>query len=83
MEIYRSLFIVLAPWLIFLVLALTAKFLIKSARKRGATAVAFGSVSQMVLPDPNVEKTIEIVMKAKRMENEEEVNEDNKPKRHT
>jgi hypothetical protein len=67
MEFYQSIFIMLSPWLIFLALALIAKFLIKSARKRNTAAVAFGAISQMVLPDPQVEKTIEIVTEAKRV----------------
>lgn len=72
MDIYRSAFIMLSPWLIFILLAFVAKFLMKSARKRGSTAVAFGAISQAVLPDPQVEKTIEIVVQSKRAIKENE-----------
>lgn len=78
MDIYRSVFIMLSPWLIFLLLAVVAVFLIKSAKKRNSTAVAFGAVSQMLLPDPQVEKTIEIVVENKRVIKESEENQKNK-----
>lgn len=78
MEYYRELLIVLSPWLIFITLALLAKFLIKSAKKRNGAAVAFGVMAQMFLPDPQVEKTIETVVVEKKMikKQDEEAKED-------
>jgi hypothetical protein len=76
MEIYRSVFIMLSPWLTFILLALVAKFLLKSARKRSSAAIAFGAFSQMLLPDPQVEKTIEMVVETKQAIKQNEDNED-------
>ncbi|MEW6991346.1 hypothetical protein AADZ91_11720 [Colwelliaceae bacterium 6441] len=56
-----ELFIAILPWVIFIVLALLAKFLINTAKKRKGLAVALGMMAQMFLPDPQVEKTIEII----------------------
>ena len=46
------LFIMLAPWLVFVVLAIFACLLLKLARKRKGIAFAFGVFVQMFTPDP-------------------------------
>ncbi len=55
------LFIVLAPWLVFVTLAMIACWLVKLARKRKAIALAFGVLVQMFTPDPLVEQTVKNV----------------------
>ncbi|GAA6172213.1 hypothetical protein NBRC116592_18830 [Colwellia sp. KU-HH00111] len=61
----NALYIVLAPWLVFIVFALVAKVLINFAKKRRGIAVAFGIFVQMFSPDPFVERTVETVVVAK------------------
>lgn len=61
----NALYIVLAPWLVFIVFALVAKILINFAKKRRGIAVAFGIFVQMFSPDPFVERTVETVVVAK------------------
>lgn len=78
MEFYPELILVLLPWLVFSVFALLAKKLINFAKKRKGLAVAFGILVQMVLPDPQVENTIKIVVQAKRAVEEDEQNSDDK-----
>ncbi len=59
-------YIALAPWLVFVVLALVAKVLIQLAKKRRGVAIAFGVFVQMFSPDPMVERTIKTVVVEKR-----------------
>lgn len=54
-------FIMLAPWLVFIVLAIIACWLLKQAEKHKGIAFAFGVFVQMFSPDPMVEYTIKIV----------------------
>jgi hypothetical protein len=61
------LFIMLAPWLVFVVLAIFACLLLKLARKRKGIAFAFGVFVQMFTPDPMVEQTIKMVQVDKRV----------------
>jgi len=61
------LFLMLAPWLVFIVLAIIACWLIKLARKRKGIAFAFGVFVQMFSPDPMVEQTIKMVQVDKRI----------------
>ncbi len=60
-------FIVLAPWLTFVVLAIIACWLIKLARKRKSLAIAFGVLVQMFMPDPQIEQTVKAVQVDKRV----------------
>lgn len=55
------LFLMLAPWLVFIVLAIIACWLLKMAKKRRGIAIAFGIFVQMFSPDPMVEQTIKMV----------------------
>ena len=61
------LFIMLVPWLVFVVLAIFACLLLKLARKRKGIAFAFGVFVQMFTPDPMVEQTIKMVQVDKRV----------------
>jgi len=61
------LFLMLAPWLVFIVLAIIAYWLLKFARKRKGIALAFGVFVQMFTPDPMVEQTIKMVQVEKRV----------------
>lgn len=61
------LFIMLTPWLVFVVLAIFACLLLKLARKRKGIAFAFGVFVQMFTPDPMVEQTIKMVQVDKRV----------------
>lgn len=64
----NALYIVLAPWLIFVLFAAVAKLLMKSAKKRRGVAFAFGVLVQMFNPDPFIERTIKTVIVEKRCE---------------
>jgi len=66
---YIELWLVLLPWFAFILIALIAKKLMEWAKTRRGAAVVFGVLVQMLLPDPQVEKTIETVMVKKRQEN--------------
>jgi hypothetical protein len=57
----------IAPWLIFIIFALMASWLIKQAKKRRGIAFAFGVFVQMFAPDPLVEQTIKMVQVDKRV----------------
>jgi hypothetical protein len=63
----KFLFIVFAPWLTFVVLAIIACCLFKLARKRRGIAFAFGLLVQIFIPDPQVEQTIKTVQVDKRI----------------
>lgn len=65
-DYYYEAVIVLLPWFSFIFFALCAKKLLKYAHKRKGIAVAFGVLVQMLLPDPQVEKTIETVIVAEK-----------------
>jgi len=54
-------FVMLAPWLVFILLAIIACWLLKVAKKRRGIAIAFGIFVQMFSPDPMVEQTIKMV----------------------
>jgi len=71
---YYDFFIFFLPWFIFLFFALCARKLIKYAQKRKGVAVAFGVLVQMLLPDPQIEKTIETVIIAEKRVNKEQDN---------
>lgn len=68
----NSLYIALAPWLVFIVFALLAKVLIGFAKKRRGIAIAFGVFVQMFSPDPFVERTVETFIAEKRQERKQE-----------
>lgn len=68
--------LVLAPWLAFIIIALCAGKLIKSARKGRSYAVALAVFVQMVLPDPQIEKTIQTIVVEKRKLEQNENGED-------
>ena len=81
MEYYREMLIVLSPCLILIVFAFVAKVLISAAKSRKGIAVAFGVIAQMLLPDPQVEKTIETIIVAKRNIDERDAEKDNKTRK--
>lgn len=54
-------YLMLAPWLCFVVLAIIAIWLLKFAKKRKGIAFSFGIFIQMFTPDPLVEQTIKMV----------------------
>ncbi len=60
-------FLVLAPWLAFIILAIIACWLLKLAKKRKGIAIAFGIFVQMFSPDPMVEQTIKMAQVDKRI----------------
>ncbi|MCP4324884.1 MAG: hypothetical protein GY787_24140 [Alteromonadales bacterium] len=60
-------FLVLAPWLAFIMLAIIACWLLNLAKKRRGIAIAFGIFVQMFSPDPMVEQTIKMVQVDKRI----------------
>ncbi len=65
-------YVMLAPWLVFIVLAIIACLLLKFARKRKGIAIAFGIFVQMFSPDPMVEQTIKMVQVDKRVVKQKE-----------
>ena len=72
---YYEFYIFLLPWLSFIFFAWCAHKLIRYAHKRKGIAVAFGIFVQMLLPDPQIEKTIETVIIAEKRVNKEQGNE--------
>lgn len=66
-------YLMLAPWLLFVVLAITACWLLKLAKKRKGIALAFGVFVQMFSPDPMVEQTIKMVQVDKRVIKQKQV----------
>ncbi len=62
----KAFYIALAPWLVFVLCALIAKFLMHFAKKRRGIAIVFGIFVQMFMPDPFVERTIETFIVEKR-----------------
>ncbi len=78
MEYYLELLLKLSPVLILIVTGFLGVVLFKSAKKRKGVAMAFGMMAQMFLPDPQVEKTIETIISAKRNVNEQEDQKDDK-----
>jgi hypothetical protein len=54
-------YLMIAPWLCFVILAIIACALLKQAKKRKGIAFAFGVFVQMFTPDPLVEQTIKMV----------------------
>ncbi|MFT5759109.1 MAG: hypothetical protein ACI9LM_003863 [Alteromonadaceae bacterium] len=73
MEFYPGLLWAFLPWVIVFILALIASKLMKSAKKRQGSAVAFGALVQMLTPDPYAERTIEMmVVEKKQIKKQEE-----------
>ena len=56
---------VLLPWLYFVLFIGLAAVLLKWARQRLKTAIAVGLLLQMLLPDPKVQQTIQVVTERK------------------
>ena len=52
----NAFYIVLAPWLVFIVFAFVAKLLISFAKKRRGVAMAFAVFMQIFSPVPFVER---------------------------
>lgn len=74
----RLVFAELLPWLTFLLLVLLGQKMYRWALQRKSAAFAFGMVVQMFLPDPNVQKTIEIVTEEKKHFKQTEADDRNK-----
>ncbi len=66
MENYYQVLLALLPWCVFIAMAILAKTLLRLAKKRKNIAMAFGVLVQMLLPDPQVQKTIETIVVQKR-----------------
>ena len=66
-------YLMLAPWLVFVVLAVIACWLLQLAKKRKGIAFAFGVFVQMFSPDPMVEQTIKMVQVDKRVIKQKQV----------
>ena len=60
------LFLLLLPWIIFLVFVLFAFKLIEWAKKRKPAAIALGIAAQILLPDPNVQKAQIVIEQQKK-----------------
>lgn len=72
MELYSSVFLALLPWFVFIIFVCIAHLLIRFAKKRRGIAMVFGVLVQMMLPDPQVEKTIETMVVKKRAAEEKQ-----------
>lgn len=72
MEIYLGLLWAFLPWTIVFILAMIASKLMKSAKKRRGTAIAFGAVVQMLTPDPYAERNIEMMVIEKKQQKKQE-----------
>lgn len=62
----------LLPWLILVVSVLVFFKLIGWAKKKKTSAVVFGALVQMFMPDPYVERTITVVQQDKKQEDKRE-----------
>lgn len=71
--------IALWPWLLLIFVALFFLELISWAKNRKTGALVFGSLIQMIMPDPYAERTIEIVLQEKK-ETNKETDGDSQPK---
>ncbi len=56
----------LLPWIILLVIVLFARLLFKWAKSQHTGAYVFGAMVQTMLPDPYVERTIQVVQDNKK-----------------
>ena len=56
---------VLMPWLFLVLFILLCAKLVSWARQRRTSAIAFGVLVQMLLPDPKAQLTIEAVAESK------------------
>ena len=56
----------LLPWIILLLLFLFARLLLKWAKAQHTGAYVFGAMVQTMLPDPYVERTIQVVQENKK-----------------
>ena len=63
--------IYMLPISFFILLSFSFSPLIKAAKKQKALAFALGSLVQMVVPDPYVERTIKIVVEQKKIKRDQ------------
>lgn len=59
-------FIVLLPWFILMLIFFIGFKLIKWAKQQNSAAYVFGAMVQMLVPDPYVERTIQLVQENKK-----------------
>ena len=65
MDVLMSILAVVWPWLLFVVFILLCIKLVSWARQRRTSAIAFGVVVQMFIPDPKAQITIEAIAERK------------------
>ncbi|GHF97799.1 hypothetical protein [Thalassotalea marina] len=68
--------LVFAPFVVFVLCAIVGRLLYRVAKKRKALAFVFGVAVQMFLPDPQVEKTIKMIVSEKKLQKSVENEED-------
>jgi len=68
----NAFYIVLAPWLVFIVFALVAKLLINFAKKRRGVAMAFAVFMQIFSPVPFVERAGKTFIVGKQQERKQQ-----------
>ena len=65
MDVLMLIMAVVWPWLLFVVFILLCIKLVSWARQRRTSAIAFGVVVQMFIPDPKAQITIEAIAERK------------------
>jgi hypothetical protein len=64
----------LLPWIVLLVIILFARLLLKWAKQQHTGAYVVGAMVQTILPDPYVERTIQVVQHNKKEVKKEKEN---------
>ena len=72
LDIMLDVFLTLVPYLLLVLLLIIFKRLFLWAKNRKTGAYLFGVLTQMFMPDPFVERTIEVVQEDKKKAREEE-----------
>lgn len=63
-----ELILAFAPFMVFVLCAVVGRSLYRVAKKRKVLAFVFGVAVQMFLPDPQVEKTIKMIVSEKKQQ---------------
>lgn len=69
---YNQLVSVFLPYLIFIIFIFCAGLLYHWAKKRKAAAIGIGMLMHIIMPVPNVEKVIELVVAEKKLKEQQQ-----------
>ena len=68
MQLLTDIFYLFIPWFALLILLVAFSKLFNWAKKKKASAIVFGALIQMFMPDPYVERTITVVRQDKKQQ---------------